>query len=140
MSYTRDDIVRQARTYIGTRWRQFGRDHSGVDCIGLILAVCHDLGIPYKDRPDYQRRVPDPEIFRNEIILQTNEGDPSRLLQASLLMLRQPVYPCHCGIVAMDGKTPMIIHAAMKYRKVMEEPLSQFLASIVRVREFPGLV
>ena len=49
--YTRDDIVRQARTYIGVRWRQFGRNYGGVDCIGLILAVCQDLGVPYKDRP-----------------------------------------------------------------------------------------
>ena len=72
--------------------------------------------------------------------MQTEEGSSSRLLQASLLMLRQPTYPCHCGdAVAMDGKAPTIIHANMKLRKVTEEPLTPFLNAIVRVREFPGL-
>ena len=47
----RDDIIRETRTWIGTRWQHQGRIkqneqfHGGVDCLGLILEVGNVLNL-----------------------------------------------------------------------------------------------
>jgi cell wall-associated NlpC family hydrolase len=43
---TRDDIVRQARTWIGTPFHHQARLKSkGCDCLGLIVGVVDELGL-----------------------------------------------------------------------------------------------
>ena len=69
---TRKKIVEQARTWIGTKFRYQGRikknqnNKGGVDCLGLILGICDEIGykyngkllsyydtITYSKKPDY---------------------------------------------------------------------------------------
>lgn len=40
-----EQIVAAARRYLGTPFRHLGRDASGLDCAGLLLAVARDLGL-----------------------------------------------------------------------------------------------
>ena len=42
---TRDQIVDEARSWLGVRWRHQGRNRSGVDCGGLVTVVGQALGI-----------------------------------------------------------------------------------------------
>lgn len=51
-----DDIIRIARTYIGTPWHHAGRKKGvAVDCAGLLVCVSHELGVPVEDFVNYDR-------------------------------------------------------------------------------------
>ena len=63
MTVTRADVVRVARSYVGVRWRHQGRTRAGIDCIGLVIAVAHDLGLTDYDFTGYGR-VPDGKALR----------------------------------------------------------------------------
>lgn len=138
MTVSRDSIVTAARSYVGVRWRHLGRDRAGLDCIGLLVMVSRDCDIPYKDVSGY-KKIPDRETFRDEVAAQSDPGDLNVLKHGSIVLLMQRVYPCHCGIVALDGEERTIIHASLGERGVVEQPLRPFTPTIVRVREFRGV-
>ena len=51
---TLDEIVRQARSYVGTPYLHQGRTRHGLDCAGLLVVVAHDLGLyPGVDHRSY---------------------------------------------------------------------------------------
>ena len=53
---TADSFIAAARTYIGVPWQHQGRSRHGIDCVGLLVCVAHDLGIPVDDGgPNYER-------------------------------------------------------------------------------------
>lgn len=52
----RIEIVIAARRYLGTPFLHQGRTIHGIDCVGLLVGVAKDLGIPCKDRRDYSRQ------------------------------------------------------------------------------------
>ena len=55
---TRNEIVLTARTYLGTPCHYQGRVKGvGIDCVGLIVCVGRDLGVPLKDRTGYRIRA-----------------------------------------------------------------------------------
>lgn len=139
---TRAQIVEAARSYLGIRFRHQGRDKSGLDCVGLLVLISRDCGLPCEDLKDLgYRRAPDPESFRKALYDQTDDGNMRIIRHGSLLMLRQPAYPCHCGVADMvEGQKPMLIHASIGERAVVSQPLSLFMPSIVRVREFRGVI
>ena len=48
-------VVDQARSYLGVPWRHQGRTRHGIDCVGLIVRVAHDLGLSGYDETGYAR-------------------------------------------------------------------------------------
>jgi len=53
---TARDIVRLARGYLGTPFHHQGRiPISGLDCVGLVVRVASDMGIPVQDDTKYPR-------------------------------------------------------------------------------------
>lgn len=52
----REEIVKTARTWLGTRFRYQGRikinkkNKGGVDCLGLIFGVCDEVGYKYNGK------------------------------------------------------------------------------------------
>lgn len=135
----RDDVVEAARSYVGVRFRHMGRDRSGLDCIGLLLRAGADCGIELLDSPADYKRTPDVELFKEMIRTQSVPGSVEHLRHGSIVMLRQSVYPCHCGIIASNCTNRSLIHASTKLRAVAEEPLTSFLSLIIEVREFKGI-
>ena len=44
-----------AREYIGTPYHQQAREKGrAIDCIGLIVCVCHECGIPLEDKEEWR--------------------------------------------------------------------------------------
>lgn len=51
---TRDEIVAEARSWIGTPWHHQGRVKGvGVDCVGVAIGVVRAFGIPVADDRNY---------------------------------------------------------------------------------------
>lgn len=136
---TRDALIAAARSFIGTRWLYRGRDRSGLDCIGLLLVTSRAVGLPCEDTELNYKRTPDFNLFKDMIRKQTHEGSMQYLQSASIVMMNQGMFPCHAGIVVL-GPQPTLIHAAVARRKVVEEPLENFVHLIAEVREFQGVV
>lgn len=93
--FTRKNVVNQAKTWLGTRFRYQGRikknqnNNGGVDCLGLIFGVCDELGykydgkllseydkITYSKKPDYTiLRKKFSEFFKTKNIEKIDVGD-----------------------------------------------------------------
>lgn len=50
-------ISAAARTYLGTPWRGQGRDHMGIDCVGIVVCSLRDIGLEVDE--------PTPPVYRN---------------------------------------------------------------------------
>lgn len=55
--FTREKVIEQARTWVGTKFRYQGRvkknqnNKGGVDCLGMIFGICDELGYKYNGKP-----------------------------------------------------------------------------------------
>lgn len=133
---TRSAIGQAALAYVGTRFKMRGRTKQGIDCVGLLIAAGRDAGLPLDDTDKQYLRTPDVELFKQMIRDQSRPGEINCIQMGSILMLRQGMTPCHCGIAIKEGSVVNIVHASMEHRKVLLEPLSKFYASIIEVREY----
>lgn len=135
---TRDDVVEAARSYLGVRFKKYGRTkEGGFDCVGLLLAVGNDLGLPVEDLKGYAFD-PIPQVFMSHIGKQTTfQRKPTH---GSIALLRQSVYPMHTGIIAKTPNGFTIINAHMGKRKVIEQPARDWDGLIIQYRDFQGIV
>jgi cell wall-associated NlpC family hydrolase len=130
---TRQQIVDEARAYIGCRWHHQGRSRAGVDCVGLVIRVAHGLGLSAFDIADYSRQ-PDPTMMRS-LLAQHMEpvGQPQI---GDVLLMKFEREPQHVAIVTNQG----IIHAYAQARRVVEHRLDSLWKSrIVGAYQFKGI-
>lgn len=131
----RDAIVDQARIYLGTPFAHGGRlSGVGIDCVGLIICVARDLGIPLADRQAYPLS-PDGTMHQ-EIAAQmpVSLNGPER---GDILLLAIDHVAHHVAIYT--GYT--IIHAHVRARGCIEQPYDSYWHSITHgVFKFPGVV
>lgn len=133
----RNEIIRVARSWIGTRFHHQGRlkkdknDKGGVDCIGFVLGVADELDIKYKgiklnnfDRNDYPK-VPIGNQLKEEFSKYLDEIDISSVKTGDILMFKFDITPQHVGIVAKEGADCNIIHCYMQARGVVEHKLDE---------------
>jgi cell wall-associated NlpC family hydrolase len=138
LTINREDVIAEARKWIGTRWVHQGRTEMGVDCAGLVLKVGEAVGAPVEDMLGY-RRSPDGVLFRQHIVQQTTfEPYPK---PGSIGLFREARFPTHTGIFALDENGKLtLIHAYMPYGKVMEEHFThEWPTKLVGVRNYIGL-
>lgn len=126
-------VLDAARSWIGTPFRKQQRAKGlGVDCVGLIVGVAVELGLPVEDRRDYPlrpngqlKRELDRQLLR---VVEAREGD--------VLLMEFGDDPHHVAFFAGDS----LIHAVAKLRRVLEQPLDPYLRERVRgIYRFPGL-
>jgi cell wall-associated NlpC family hydrolase len=130
------ELVEQARTYLGTKWRHQGRNQMGVDCVGLVLCCLADLGLEAPDMQGY-RRTPDP-IFVDHI--RANTDPIMDKLPGTIGIFRDGNQPCHVGIFATKYDQPSLIHAYAGTGIVMEEPfIHHWPRLLIEVRSFRGI-
>ncbi len=120
-------IIREARTYLGTRFRHQGRDRkSGVDCAGLILVVANAVVPGFKfDFTTYNRYPDGTTIMR--LALENMEKIPiERAGHGDIFVMFDvdPAWPCHLAFVTTDKRSLQVLHAAAMRRKVVEHILS----------------
>lgn len=126
-----DTIVACARSWRGTRFVHQGRGRGGVDCLGLLAGVAHELGL----------RARDGSLLIAHDALSYSKQPDGALLRARLDELLWPVdafvwQPGDVALFALDGQPqhlailsdygagePGMIHAYAPARKVVEHRL-----------------
>lgn len=136
---SREDVIAEARKWLGTRWVHQGRSALGVDCAGMVVLVGQTLGLQAEDKLGY-RRSPDGVKFRQHIYSQTTFEPQPR--PGSIGLFREARFPTHTGIFALDEEGHLtLIHAYMPYGKVVEERfIHDWPNKLVGVRNFIGLI
>lgn len=126
------DFVEAARSYMDVRWHHLGRSREGVDCIGLLLLAAQDCGLEHDATPgDYKRGTKGFDMF--DVL--TRVGDPVSLADTrdgDLLVFSDGYFPGHMGIRSTRYGLPYVVHAHLKRRKVVEEPLTHDLWNMLR--------
>jgi cell wall-associated NlpC family hydrolase len=123
MPVSASDIVKKAREALETPWRHQGRlVPAGVDCAGLILWTGRKLGLldPAFEPPPYGESAKWEE-FLSYFEAHMDRGDRRAPKAGEVIVFRQHIYPCHCGIMTADGSSPAFIHSYRLRDKVVEE-------------------
>jgi len=134
---TNDQVIETARRYVGVPFIHQGRTDRGLDCIGLIVRVAHDLELSAADFRRYGRE-PDGRTFQDELKKHLDRRLDGQFDGGDILSFALPGYPCHVGIYTNDGT---IIHALSRRGKVVEHKLSQDWRRKIRgVYRYKGIV
>lgn len=142
---TREAIVAEARTWIGTRWRHQARTKGvGTDCIGLLIGVGVALGIPGAsdaDRdPDSKNygRQPDPNVLLPGCDRYLARIPLAEAGLADILVMAFLRDPQHFAIISRVD--PMyLIHAYAQRRAVVENGVKVAGAKVLRAYRFRGV-
>lgn len=131
MVILRNEFVAKAREAMGTPRVHQGRvvPH-GLDCVGLLLWTLRQLDLNHYEPPPYPRTAQwgqFVQFFRAHL----TEISIADIQPSDVLIFRQSVYPCHCGIITESGDDPKFIHSYLLRRRVVEERLTQFWRPVV---------
>jgi len=133
---TREQIIAEARTWIGTPWVHQGRLKGvGCDCIGVGLCVPRALGIfpPDFDVTGYSRN-PDPQMLVGYLRRYMDPTDTPT--GADLLLVRSHRLPQHIQMLTFDGT---VIHAIDRIRGVREHRLDTQRYPIASAWRYRGI-
>jgi hypothetical protein len=136
--FTRDDIVKSARSYIGTKFRLYGRERTGVDCVGLLYCVGHDLGINIKDNRDYTTN-PEPRKIQAVLEAYTRPAPAGVPRNGQVLKLRQHIFPMHLGFLVVENGRLSVINANMHLKRVVEDPWESWQHLVREHRDVSGV-
>jgi cell wall-associated NlpC family hydrolase len=136
---TRADIVADARSYLGVKWRHQGRTHKGIDCVGLVACIAHGRGISDYDNTNYGRSALTFDFLRvfrahmDEVpVGQEQDGD--------VLVFIERARPCHAGLATTRHGARHFVHASAADRQVLEEQYDEDWRARTRaVFRFRGL-
>lgn len=134
---TRTGVINCAREYTGCPYKHQGRIEAGIDCIGLVIAVCQDLGLGDFDFQGYSREPDGVTLLREieKVCTPIQEYQPG-----DLLVFRIRRWPQHCGIVTDMPSGLGLIHAYQSIGKVAEHVLADWwVERIVGAYQLPGV-
>lgn len=139
---TRDQVIAEARTWIGTPWGHQGRLKGvGTDCGGVILGVGKALGVVPLDREiSGYGRQPRPFLMRSYLM---DLFDPIRkmdLMPGDILWLRAGEHAQHLAIYCGNGAgRETMIHAPVE-DVVVETPIdAHWKLKIVAAFRYRGI-
>jgi len=143
---TREQIVAEARTWLGVPWRHQGRDRVAIDCAGLLELVGKATGaINYTGPKDYRRESDGTKFLRHFARAGCREKSTALAKDGDILvfLVQDGALPRHCGIRSTRNGIPSFIHSygAPNWRKVVEDSLAGIWAThLVAVWEYPNIV
>jgi cell wall-associated NlpC family hydrolase len=131
-----DDILAEARTWIGTPWNPHGHLRGvGANCIAMHLTIAQMLGITIEDFPDEHAqilRAPDWSLHtKREYFVEAftysghlREVPPDTMQPGDVLLFAFGRNPCsHAGILTRSAPQAAMIHIDFR-RHIAEEPLA----------------
>ena len=135
-------IVACARGWIGTRFHHQGRvkktaEHKGgVDCLGLLVGVAHELNLKDGEgRPlalaDEANYSHSPDSVRlsarlGELLVPVPPSVGEGVIPGDIVLLRVDANPQHLAIISDSGDGLGLIHAYAPARAVVEHPLDEW--------------
>lgn len=128
----RESIVALSRSYVGVPWKSMGRTRTGIDCVGLVIAVGAEMGLhDYPDDVAYTRQSSGQDLlqpFLNHAIRVPRLRD---LQQGDILVMKDAFYPHHVGFLALRGRQQSFIHSSVHQGKVVEDVLTDEVRRLV---------
>lgn len=116
MTVTREELITEARRWLGTPYHHQGRSRSGFDCVGYVIWVAAQLKILPREfeRTNYGR-MPQPELMEkvSTYCTQTEAAEPG-----CLVMIRWPgeTRASHCALCT----GPTLLHTYQGPQQVVE--------------------
>jgi len=116
---TRAQFIAKGREFLRTPYRHEGRlKNIGIDCIGIPLCMCEELGISDKhgvpirggDYRGYPQQ-PTNNFVHEELQRRAIEKPVSQMQPGDVLTICFPSIPCHVAIVTELRGHPAILHA-----------------------------
>ncbi len=99
---TPEQIVAEARSWLGTRFRKQGRLKAvSTDCVGLIVGTAKSLNLPVQDYRAYDTIFPDTALLQAELARQFERAPGPHAGAIILLEVRDE--PTHVGIATEAG-------------------------------------
>jgi cell wall-associated NlpC family hydrolase len=135
---TREELVAEARRWIGTRWQHQGRTlGKGVDCAGVLTQTVRAVGPVQAEVIDaIEREVSgysrDPSAVLQKMCDAYMRRIPSSEARAGdIALIRFQVKPQHLAIISEQCGVPYLIHSLVMARKVVEQRLDSVWRSRV---------
>ncbi|MBV0891525.1 C40 family peptidase [Paracoccus sp. Z118] len=130
--------VLAARGWLDVPFRHQGRSRAGIDCVGLLVCVAREMGLPEYDVTGYTRRAQGMG-FLEHFHANFSEIPLGAAMPGDVLVFVETVYPCHTGIMSERHGVPHVIHAHAPRQKVIEEPFSgEWQGKLRFAFRFPG--
>ena len=132
------DVVRVARTWLGTPYHHQGRvKGAGVDCAGLLVGVANELGLSDFDVTGYSGR-PNGDSLTRVCQEQMTPIPPEQLSPGDVLLFKFEAHAGHLGIFIGDN---ILIHSYMPRRRVVEQSLdSRWWSLVAGQYRLPGVI
>lgn len=122
-------LIDASRTFLGTPYRHRGRNASGMDCAGAVVAGLASMGIAVRDRDAYSPQ-PDGSTLRAEMVAHFGcpvwrKGDPLEGLRpCDVVLLKWHRHPCHVALVTdYMGGGLALLHSWSDAGRVVEHRL-----------------
>jgi NlpC/P60 family putative phage cell wall peptidase len=135
----RADVIREARSWIGTPWRHQGRTKGwSCDCVGVLIGagVACSLLPPDFNVTGYSRS-PAPAVLISYLEQYLDRVDKRAMKGGDALLLKPHRLPQHVGILTFEHS---LIHAIDRQRGVREHRIDdRWDRAIVAVYRFRGL-
>lgn len=136
MSVTREQLILEARTWLGTPFHHQGRIKGvGVDCVGLVAETMRACGLPVTDRVGYSHQPDGLQLLTammdHAVPILTEEMQPG-----DVLLFRFNVEPQHVAFMTDIG----MIHSTAANRRCVEHCLDQvWMSRLVAVFRLKGV-
>ena len=133
---TRAEVVAKAREWLDTPYDHQGRQKGQrVDCVGLILGVCTELGLTTLEHTSYDRR-PDGNMDR----LCDKYMDRIPLVHAEAGDVLLFAFESRNAHMAFMTSADSIIHAYLLRRKVVEHSIdTEWRRQVTAAYHIPGV-
>jgi cell wall-associated NlpC family hydrolase len=130
---TRQEIINAARKYIGVPFQHQGRSMFGIDCIGLIVVVAHELGYTDDDATGYGR-VPNGRRLMKGLEKHLDHSETPQM--GDVLLFKFDRLPHHVAFYTGDG----LIHSYEAAKKVVEHRMDEYWQTrLIRAYSFRGV-
>lgn len=137
----KEKLIEIIKEYKDTPFHHQGRVKKiGVDCVGLIICACKEVGLIIKDCNDYNN-VPSKGLLENELNNQLILKNKENIDVGDVLLFKFLNDPQHVALVTeINDNNIKIIHSYSKVGKVIEHDLDNLWKKrLINVYEIKGL-